>query len=103
MKRVCVFYYGDVSVRKGVVIKDVHAGVRYGPGCRCTNCENIPSTRSLPTKSDDNEVEREELLSDHRVRQMYNSELVEDIDGADTTGDHEEDHEDDEENLSEED
>ena len=38
-----------------------------------------------------------ELLSDHRVRQMYNSELVEDIEGADTTSDHE----DDEENLSE--
>ena len=34
---------------------------------------------------------------------MYSSELVEDIDGADTTGDHEDDREDDKENLSEED
>ena len=84
----CVFYYGDVSVRKGVVIKDAHASVRCGPGCRFTN---------------DNEVEREELLSDHRVRQMYSSELVENIDGADTTGDHEDDHDDDKENPSEED
>ena len=68
------------------------AGVRCGPGCRCSNCEDVPSTRSLP---DNNEVEQEELLSDHGV---YNSELVEDIDGADTTADCE----DNEENLSEE-
>ena len=96
----CVFYYEDVSVRKGVVIKDVHASKPVlGVGLDV----DVPTVRirSLPTVSDNNKVEREELLSDHRVRQMYNSEVVEDIDGPDTTGDYEDDREDDE-NLSEE-
>ena len=74
------------------------AGVKCGPGCRCTNCENLPSSRSQPDDQDENEVEQEELQGDRSLRQAYNSELVEAIDGDETTSasDHEE-------NLSEDD
>ena len=31
------------------------AGVKCGPGCRCTNCDNLPKSRNQP---DDNGVEQ---------------------------------------------
>ena len=42
-------------------------------------------------------VAQEELRDDHSLRQMHNSELVDDVAGAEATSDHEQD----EENLSE--
>ena len=66
------------------------ADVKCGPGCRCTNCENLPSSRSQPNEPDDNEVEQE-LQDDLSLRLTYNSELVDDVHGADTASDHEQD------------
>ena len=76
----------------------VKAGVKCGPGCRCTNCENIPSSRSQPDEPDDSAVEQQELQDDCSLRLAYNSEVVNDIDGAAAS-----DHEQDDENLSEDD
>ena len=71
------------------------AGVKCGPGCRCANCENLPSSKSQPDESEGNQVEQQELQDDRSLRLAYNSELV-DVDGAEATHELEE-------NLSEED
>ena len=71
------------------------AGVKCGPGCRCANCENLPSSKSQPDESEGNQVEQQELQDDRSLRLAYNSELV-DVDGAEATHEFEE-------NLSEED
>ena len=36
------------------------SGIKCGPGCRCANCENLPSSRSQPDKPYKN-VEQQEL------------------------------------------
>ena len=60
------------------------AGLKCGAGCRCANCQNFPSCRSQPSEPN-NEVEQEELRQDISLRQMYNSEMVDDVDGADAS------------------
>ena len=38
------------------------SGIKCGPGCRCANCENLPSSiGSQPDKPYDNDVEQQEL------------------------------------------
>ena len=53
------------------------------PGCRCSNCENVPSinpVKSTPDVLANDDVEQEELEGDHNVRQLCNAELVDDVD-----------------------
>ena len=71
------------------------ASVKCGPGCRCNNCENLPSSRTQSEDQDRNEVEQEELQGDRTLRHTYYSELLEGIYNETTTTS------DDEENLSE--
>ena len=80
----------------GIAMHAVQAGTKCDPGCKCVDCQNIPSARSPSSATDDHEVELEELQDDQSVRQAYNLELVDDIDDAGTESDCEQD----EENLS---
>ena len=68
------------------------ASVKCGPGCRCANCENLLSSRSLPDEPDENKVEQEELQGDQSLTGIC-SELVDDVDCAKATctSDHERD------------
>ena len=72
------------------------AGLKCGAGCRCANCQNFPSSRSQYEPSI--EVEQEELREDINLRHTYNSEMVDDVDGAAAS-----DHEQDDDDVSEDD
>ena len=85
-----------MGLRKDVVIKDAPASKPVLMGW-WTNCENLPSSRYQPDDQDENEVDKEQLQGDCSLRQAYNSELVEAIDGDETTSTSYE------ENLSEDD
>ena len=65
----------------GCKAKDVHA-LNCEAGCRCANSQDFPSCRSQSSQPDDSEVEQE-LRDDRSVRQIYNSEMVDDVDAAD--------------------
>ena len=73
------------------------AGRKCGPGCRCSHCENVPSSiqvsRTPETETSD-EVETEELEDDINIRHQYHTEMVEYEDGAEIASDSEdtEDH-----------
>ena len=54
----------------------------------------FPALDLNQVKKTDNEEEQEELQGNHILRETYNSELVDDVDGADATSDHEQDEED---------
>ena len=48
---------------------------KCGPGCRCNNCQNIPSSTQLSSMSTSetetsDDVEQEELAGDDNVRQL---------------------------------
>ena len=69
---------------------------RCGPGCRCSNCQNVPSSpqvsgagTSVMETSDD--IEQEELVDDNNVRQSYHTELVDDNDGGEPVSDEDDD------------
>ena len=68
------------------------AGRHCGPGCRCSLCDNDPSSiqvsRTPETETSD-EVETEELEDDINIKHQYHTEMVEDEDGEEIGSDSE--------------
>ena len=55
----------------------VKADRKCGPGCRCSNCQNVMCVSGAPPSTDD-DIEEEELVEEQVVTHGYSNELVED-------------------------
>ena len=76
-----------MGVREVVLIRDIHA-LKCGAGCRCVNCQNF-SKHSLnrvlqPT------TKWKKSYRVTAVCERYSSDLVDDLDGANASSDHDE-------------
>ena len=66
------------------------AGRKCGPGCRCSNCQNVPSSTQVSSTSQtetSDDVEQEELMDDSNIRQLHHDELVDDDDDGEIVSD----------------
>ena len=66
------------------------AGRKCGPGCRCSNCQNVPSSTQVSSTSQtetSDDVKQEELMDDNNVRQLHHDELVADDDDGEIVSD----------------